>query len=377
MKIKLLLVLFLFLSSTYVYPQHIANAMPVDIPLNSSKESAIQKLLNKGYWLYSTSEKEGYKILEYKNRDDYKVRLWSKGNIIPIVSWELYFPYGAELLFNSAEADGIETELEEVYGLEPYATSIIRNNSGSICWKYYHWKGNTIILSPLELIFLSNADAEKRYQKESQEMKREEQKRKEEERLEQERERQKLQREAEKRNKEAKERQRQARIDTLKSNYSSCRFLFASEKSFVSCITQANQNSIDNEIKALLDQKMAEISNIIVLGTEFNNQNDAKANMTSICAIPNSIRKISPTIANYTEDKIMDFVVGRKKINKAFNRAKKKNPDLSYSDFMLLYTKEDKATDGILSTSSASYKIIGGMTTILVILLSYCVKQLK
>ena len=95
MKYRIIIIFTILIASTCAYSQHIEDAIPVDIPINSTKESAIQKLLNRGYWLYSTSEEDGYKILEYKK--DKKVKLWTKGNIIPIVSWELYFPSGVEL----------------------------------------------------------------------------------------------------------------------------------------------------------------------------------------------------------------------------------------------------------------------------------------
>ena len=126
-----------------------------------------------------------------------------------------------------------------------------------------------------------------------------------------------------------------AHIQELKENYSSCRFLFASEERFVSCITQVNPNAIENEIKTLIDQKMAEISNVIVKGTEFKNQYYARINMEGICDIPDYMRSVSPTIANYAENKIEDFVAARKNLNKAYNKAKRKDPDVKCSDFFI------------------------------------------
>lgn len=343
MKYKIPLIIAMFLIAPCAYSQHLANAMPVDIPLNSTKESAIQTLLNKGYWINDTWKDDDYKILEYKNKGGYKVRLWTNGNLVSIVSWELYFPSGAELLFNSSELEGIELELKDVYGLEPYATSVKRDDKGSLInfWNYYHWKGNTIILSPYELFILSNADAERRYQKERQVLEKEEKER----RMKQERERQEqINRQNaiyEREKREAEEKQRQVHINSLKSSYSSCRILFASEESFVSCITQDNQKVIEKEIKTLIDKKMAEISNIIVKGTEFKDQYYARNIMEGICKIPNNISDVSPAIANYAENKMMAFVSARKALNKAHNKAKKKNPDIKCSEFLKSYINDN------------------------------------
>lgn len=128
-----------------------------------------------------------------------------------------------------------------------------------------------------------------------------------------------------------------AHIQELKENYSSCLFLFASEERFVSCITQINQNAIENEIKTLIDQKMAEISNVIVKGTEFQNQYHARITMEGICDIPNNMSDVSSAIANYAENKIQSFVAERKALNKAYNKAKKKDPNLKSSEFLISY----------------------------------------
>ena len=139
----------------------------------------------------------------------------------------------------------------------------------------------------------------------------------------------------EKQKQEVEEKQREARIKALKESYSSCRFLFDTDEKFVSCITQKNTNAIENEIKLLIDQKMNEISNVIVKGTEFKNQYYARINMEGICDIPDYMRSISPTIANYAENKIEDFVAARKNLNKAYNKAKRKDPDVKCSDFFI------------------------------------------
>jgi membrane-associated HD superfamily phosphohydrolase len=175
-----------------------------------------------------------------------------------------------------------------------------------------------------------------------------EQRRREEER--QERIRQEQER-AEKARREAEEKQRQEHLNNLKEAYSSCRFLFeavdknyTSDEDFVSCITQKKQEDIDNEIMLLIHNKMNELSEVFIKGTEFKDQSlyRFRIGMERICAIPNRIRNTSPTIAQYTETQIEDFVVNRKKLKKAYDKAQKKEPYIKYSEFMISYINENK-----------------------------------
>lgn len=138
-----------------------------------------------------------------------------------------------------------------------------------------------------------------------------------------------------------------AHIQELIENYSSCRFLFEtadknfiSDEDFISFITQENQATIEDEIMSLIHLKMNEISSVIVKGTEFKDQYHATNEMGKICAIPNSMRNVSPAIANFTENKIIEFVANRKKLNNAYNRVKRKNPDVKCSEFLQTYINE-------------------------------------
>ncbi len=196
---------------------------------------------------------------------------------------------------------------------------------------------NTVIgLTETEMNNVQQIEQQRRQRREEelqeQRRKEQEQRRKEQEQLE-------IMRQAEaKRKREA---DSIAHIQKLKRDYSSCRFLFASEESFVSCITQTNQNTIENEIKTLIAQKMAEISNVVAKGTEFKNQHYARAKMEGICGISNHISDVSPTIANYAENRILAFVVERKALIKTYNKAKKKNPYIKCSEFLISYINDN------------------------------------
>ncbi|MBR5081271.1 MAG: hypothetical protein IKX35_02375 [Bacteroidales bacterium] len=347
MRQRILLLVAFFLVSHYAYSQHIANAIPVDIPLNSSKESTIQKLLNKGYWLYSTQEKDGYKILEYKK--DRIVRLWTKGNIIPIVSWKLYFPSGAELLFNDPEADVIEMELTNVYGIEPYASSVEKGKNGSIEdeFRFFHWKGNTIILGYYELFILSNADAANRYKayKQEQDKKAKEQ---------QERDVQQQQREVERKAIAQKERDRQEQRERDKvierewdmreenmskeviqkeraTKYSACRFLFDNEVTFSFWITQ-KYSTMHDEIIRQIDKKMYRISNVVTVGTELSNNDEIRNDLIAMSNIGSNLKDDS-IITNLVEKELADFVSQRIYLFVLFRESNKTR----YSDFILDY----------------------------------------
>lgn len=343
MRQRILLLVTFFLVSHYAYSQHVANAMPLDIPLNSTKESAIKKLLNKGFELSESYDVDGCLLLNYeKEYYDYssysgyyeyhrRVLLYCKNGKVAKVSWRLLI----------GERPDIVRELKTVYDLKPYAET-----DDDL---YFLWKGSSLIVSWSSLDILSNADAAKRYQKKNQEIERREQERIEKERLEQEKNERERQEQIRKENerkererKEAEKRQREARIKELKSKYSSCRFLFATEDRFVSCITQDKSNAVENEIKALIEQKMDEISNVIVKGTEFKDNYDARSNMERICNISNSMRTISPTIASYAENKMENFVTSREKLNKAYDKAKKKDPNLKCSEFLTSYINDIK-----------------------------------
>ena len=364
MKNKLLIVVTFFLIVHHAYSQHIASVIRVDIPLNTSKETAVKKLLNQGYEFYDSREEDGYRILQYKRKYiDYaanygyyeynrRVSLYCSNGKVSRVSWGLL-----------GEKTDILSELKNVYDLVPYAEvnmpfSYSKNGTSYSTESYFHWKGNTLIVNTDELLILSNADAENKYQIKIQEIERQEQNRIKLENEKIERERQRLeekrrqeQERLERTRREEARRKREAdsiaHIQKLKEDYSSCRFLFEtvdknyiSDEDFVSCITQESQKAIEDEIMSLIHLKMNEISTIVVKGTEFKDQYRAKSEMDRICNIPNHMRNVSPAIANFTEDKIIEFVTNRKKLNNAYNRAKRKNPDVKCSEFLQTYINE-------------------------------------
>ena len=364
MKNKLLIVVTFFLIVHHAYSQHIASVIRVDIPLNTSKETAVKKLLNQGYEFYDSREEDGYRILQYKRKYiDYaanygyyeynrRVSLYCSNGKVSRVSWGLL-----------GEKTDILSELKNVYDLVPYAEvnmpfSYSKNGTSYSTESYFHWKGNTLIVNTDELLILSNADAENKYQIKIQEIERQEQNRIKLENEKKERERQRLeekrrqeQERLERTRREEARRKREAdsiaHIQKLKEDYSSCRFLFEtvdknyiSDEDFVSCITQESQKAIEDEIMSLIHLKMNEISTIVVKGTEFKDQYRAKSEMDRICNIPNHMRNVSPAIANFTEDKIIEFVANRKKLNNAYNRAKRKNPDVKCYEFLQTYINE-------------------------------------
>lgn len=347
MKNRMILIFALFLLAPCVYSQHIAKVIEVEISLNSTKESAVKKLLNKGYMLSDSYEEGDNNVLKYKRTyydyaDNYgyyessnRVWLYFTSGKVSKVTWDLHY----------GDQDAILKELKFVYDLKPYAE--IGNDA------YFYWKGYTMIVGGINLDILSNADAEKRLQKSNQKKIEQQQRLEKQKGQGQEQQGQRSLKELNEklemfRQQAEAKRKREAdsiahihdsiaHIQELKENYSSCRFLFASEERFISCITQVNQNAIENEIKTLIGQKMAEISNVIVKGTEFKDQYRAKSEMDRICNIPNHMRNVSPAIANFTENKVIKFVADRKKHNNAYNRAKRKNPNVKCSEFLLTY----------------------------------------
>ncbi len=131
-------------------------------------------------------------------------------------------------------------------------------------------------------------------------------------------------------------------INGLKLSYSSYRFLFANDESFISCITLENPITIEIEIMSLIDQKMDELSYIIVKGTEFKDEYIARISMEGICDISNCMRFDLPEISDYAENKLIDFVNERKTLSKAYNKAKKKDPNLKCSEFLASYINDNK-----------------------------------
>ena len=344
MKYRIILILTLLIASTCAYSQHLANIMEVDIPLNCTKETAIKKLLNKGFELSGSYDEDDYKLLRYKKKlyvayyhGHYDVHRWAdlycKNGKITKVSWNL----------SPDERVDVLNELKSVYDLEPYAETDD--------YLYFHWKGLSLVVGWGSLDILSNADAETRYQEANQkrivQQKRlEEQRRQEQQQLAEQRRREQEQLER-KRKAEAK-RQREtdsiANIERLKSSYSGCRFLFRTEDEFVSCITQKNQIDIENDIKPLLSEKMNEISMIVIKGRElYEDKGYSGTEMLKICNFcifySNSNTK---NLANYAEKELESFVAARNALTKAYSKAKKNKSYLKCSAFLKSYINENR-----------------------------------
>lgn len=155
MKNRLFIILLLFLVSPCIYSQHIANVIEVKIPLNSTKESAVKKLLNKGYELFDSYDEDDYSVLKYKrsyyeyvNNYGYyeisnRVWLYIKYGKVSMITWDLHY----------GDQDAILKELKYVYNLKPYKE--IDDNA------YYNWEGSTMIVNGTKLILLPNNNKKK------------------------------------------------------------------------------------------------------------------------------------------------------------------------------------------------------------------------
>lgn len=330
MKHRILLFIAFFFVSHYVYSQRVANAMPLDIPLNSTKESAVQKLLRYNYNFWDSYEQEGFKVLEYKREyNKKKVRLWLKNSIVSIVSWTLDYDESCVVL----------AELKDVYDFKPYAQIDEPDTFGDE-QSYFYWKGNTIIVGCYELFILSNADAEKRYQKviqAKQEQKSLEQERKERERQERQeqirREQERLERrEAErKQDKQEENLNKDDLLNQRTAKYSSCRFLFGNDITFNFWII-TKHSTMHDEIIRQIDKKMQMISKAVVVGTELSDDDAIRDELVAICNISVSVKDDS-ILTNSVEEKITAFVLERDFLAKAYKGSGKKN----CADFLLEY----------------------------------------
>lgn len=146
------------------------------------------------------------------------------------------------------------------------------------------------------------------------------------EELERELERQK----AEEMERKAREEERQ-RIAALKQVYASCRFLFDSEESFETCIT--NEITVEDEIIELIGKKIDEISEDVKTGKEFRDHN-RKSSRDMLCVCKISLP--GPSISPYLENKLKEFVSERKALNRKF----KKSGSSYYTLFLRYYLQK-------------------------------------
>ena len=134
--------------------------------------------------------------------------------------------------------------------------------------------------------------------------------------------------------------QMEARQNKLKEDYIWCRFLFATEQDYFSCIIQDSLRVAENNIKTLLDQKFDIITNSVVDGKELHNEkNNSRTDLLNICYLCQEMR--FSTIARYAESKLKDFIAERETLNNAYNKAKTKDPYLKCSEFLISYMNDD------------------------------------
>lgn len=159
-----------------------------------------------------------------------------------------------------------------------------------------------------------------------------------------------LRREEERKEKERRQREEEerrqrerARVKELETIYSPCQFLFDNYGSFFYCISSKNKSAIDNTIQQLISDKLNTVSDIVKNGPElyenYENKITIGKTMRDICNICNS-NQISENIVNHTENELESFVSERKALTKAYNKAKKKDPNLKYSKFLISYINE-------------------------------------
>lgn len=127
-------------------------------------------------------------------------------------------------------------------------------------------------------------------------------------------------------------------VKELKTHYSECRFLFNSEDSFVSCISKKSQTDIENEINSLLSQKLNELSTKEFFeGKEFYEFDAGKYIMLRICNVCEFSNSYTKKIADNTEKELENYVAKREKLTKAYNKARKKDPNMKCSSFLISY----------------------------------------
>lgn len=377
----IIIALLLFFLTPSLFSQRLDNIISVNIPLNTTKDNAIDKLKRADFKIEDSKQFGEYKVLKYSRYASSKhseahVDLYVKDGIVSIIIW-----YCKSL-------DEVLLEFEEESDMNPYYTINDKNED----LYYYHWKGNTLVLGRTNegaLMFMkallygsdvgtlallssnsqkidnlidyphyvkitSNTIANQEIQAyEHHLLEQEEALRKQEEeqrRLEAEQKRQDSIRQVEEMVRKAREEERQ-RLAALKQVYASCRFLFDSEESFEACIT--NEITVEDKIIELIGKKIDEISQDVKTGKEFRDHNrKSSRDMLYICnlSVPGS------SISTYRENKLKEFVSERKALNKEF----KKSRNTYYTLFLRYYlqdnnTKNTKVNGG----SNVGYVILG------------------
>lgn len=351
----IVIALFLFFLTPSLFSQRLDNIITVNIPLNTTKDNAIDKLKRADFKIEDSKQFGEYKVLTYSryasfNHSEAHVDLYVKNGIVPIIIW-----YCKNL-------DEVLLEFEEESDMIPYYTINDKNEN----LFYYHWKENTLVLgrtnegalmlmkallygSDLGTLAMLSSDSQKidnlmdypHYVKitsnaianqeiqayEQQLLELEEKSRKQEEeqkRLISEQIRQDSIRQVERN-----ERMAQERIASLKRSYLSCRFLFDSEETYESCVT--NESEVDNKIIELLNKKIDEISQNVKTGRELRKRNQSSRDIWYICHISVPGQKISTN----RENRLKEFVTERKALNREYEKQKIFHD--TYKSFLLSY----------------------------------------
>ena len=365
-KKTIIIALLLFALTPTLFSQRLDNIIEVNIPLNTTKENAIDKLKRADFKIEDSKQFGDYKVLKYSryanyNHSEAHVDLYVKNGTIAIIKW--YCKSLDELLL----------EFEEETDMNPYYTV----NGKDEDLYYYHWKSNTLVLGRTNegaLMFMkalmygsdvgtlamlssnsqkinnlidyphyvkitSNAIAAQEIQayeqqlfEQAEELRRQAE---EKERLEAEQRKQDSIRQAEEMERKAREEERQ-RLAALKQVYASCRFLFDSEESFEACIT--NETEAENEIIELIGKKIDEISEDVKTGKEFRDLNSKSSrDMLYICNMSTN----STTVSTYREQRLKEFVSERKALNREYKKSR-----ASYYTLFLRYYLQNSNKNG-------------------------------
>ncbi|MBR1514584.1 MAG: energy transducer TonB [Bacteroidales bacterium] len=124
--------LFLVISA---FSQQLKDVIVVDIPLNCSKTSAVEKLKQKGFELKEREEKGDRKTLRYVKSGGY----YGPTAMVTLVEKDKRI---VEIRWGCSNINQIRLELEEELDISPYYT--IRGKD--VEFLFYHWKGKTIKL---------------------------------------------------------------------------------------------------------------------------------------------------------------------------------------------------------------------------------------
>ena len=389
--------------STSLFSQQLKNVIIVDIPLNSTKTTAIEKLKQKGFELRERNENGDSKTLRYVKGDGFygasaMVTLTEKNKRITEICW------------GCRNIDAVQLELEEELDLSPYY-SIIDEHTNLL---FYHWKGKTLKLDrtsekdlaglkaamgllsefgdyglvnsndvndvndmlnfPHSITILSDKDADvivqqhkdyliqnvlKELDEEEQQMRRIENQKKvaaQQKRIhdsiqrENKRKQDSIQTENQRRNDSIKleeQRQEMKRQERLIEILHPCRFLFNSDETFASCITKKN-DELEKEVMGLIANKLRYIYPLVLNGKELRKEKQpGRSELIQICNMSVQLNNLKSQ-CDIMEIEIITHVCDytESKLGDfvsgrdALSKAYKKTTTTSYSSFLLSYMND-------------------------------------